>query len=76
MTEFDSMKALSEEIQGLAGVATTLKAQTLKAHMHASEAATQHDALCKLTAFAEAELARKRGVLQQLIADQQLGYTK
>lgn len=68
-TEFNSEKALHEEIEGLANILTTLASQTNHAERIASEAAAQHDALVKLKAFAQQELQRKRSVLTKLQED-------
>ena len=55
VTEFNPIKALKEEIQGLGDVRKKM-----------AEAEAEHGAVTKLLGFADAELARKREVLRQL----------
>lgn len=65
-TVFDGMRAIREEIEGLNGVRTTLIAQERRAESALGEAEAQLNALRKLRAFADAEIARKRTVLAEL----------
>ena len=66
MSEFDPIKALGEEIAGVANILKTLSVQVQQAEMKAAEATQHYDDLAKLKAFAEGELARKRRILSQL----------
>lgn len=69
MTDFNPIKALSEEIAGLSNILTTLSAETRFAEMRAAEATQHYDSLVKLEAYTKGELARKRQVLYQLQAE-------
>lgn len=71
MSEFDSKRALREEIEGLSNILTTIGAQASQAEMRAGEAAQQFDSLLKLKAYAQSEVARKRKVLQEFIEQEQ-----
>ena len=62
-TEFDAERALREEIAGLQEIGSVLTARERRAHQQMSEAEAEYNALAKLRAFADAELARKRAVL-------------
>lgn len=70
MAPFDPLRALREEIEGVANILKTLTAETQQAEMRASEAAQHYDNMVKLKAFAEQELLRKRRVLTQLQEEQ------
>lgn len=69
-TPFDPKKALREEIAGLLDIRGTLLARERQAATKLGEAEAEHGTLSKLRGFADAELARKRAVLQALeVAD-------
>lgn len=61
---FDARKALREEIEGLGGVLAALKVQERRAQEKMAEAESEYNAAVKLRGFAQAEIARKREVLQ------------
>ncbi len=65
-TEFNPIKALREEIQGLGDVRATILHSARQAERKMVEAEAEHGAVAKLLGFADAELARKRAVLRQL----------
>lgn len=69
MSEFDPIKALSDEIAGLSNIQSTLTAEVRQAEMRAAETAQHYDNMVKLKAFADQEIARKRKVLYQLRAE-------
>jgi hypothetical protein len=69
LSDFNPIKAVSEEIAGLSNVLVTLVAETRQAEMKASESAQHYDNMVKLEAFAKQELARKHRVLRQLQDD-------
>lgn len=66
MTEFDPIKALREEISGLADVRTTIRNLQVSAEGKMGRAEAEYNAVTKLVGFADAELARKREVLRGL----------
>jgi hypothetical protein len=72
-SDYDARKALGEEIAGVSNILATLAAETRKAEQQAAEAAQHYDSMVKLKAFAEQELARKRKIMQELIAAEQNG---
>jgi TnpA family transposase len=68
-TEFEPIKALREEIEGVANILKTLTSEVQSAEMKAAEASQHYDNMVKLKAFTEQELVRKRKVLFKLQAD-------
>ncbi len=69
-TPFDAKKALREEIQGLGDVRATILRSVRQSEKNMAEAEAEHGAVVKLLGFADAELARKREVLNQLVAEE------
>ncbi len=69
VAQFDQIRALREEIEGVANVLKNLTAETRRAEMVAAEAAVHYDNMVKFKAFADQELQRKRKVLAQLEAN-------
>lgn len=65
-TQFDPIKALREEIEGLTGVQKTITTMERRAEMEMGEAEARLNAVRKLSGFCTAELDRKRDVLKQL----------
>ncbi|HEY6019245.1 MAG TPA: hypothetical protein VIY48_04890 [Candidatus Paceibacterota bacterium] len=63
---FDHIKALSEEITGLADVAKAITIRERRAERDMTEAEAELMAMRKLSGFVQAELNRKRAVLTQL----------
>lgn len=66
MTEFDSKKALREELQGMSDVRSTLIVQERKAEEQLGLAEAQLTAFRKLRGFLDIEINRKRGILNDL----------
>ncbi len=66
MSQFDGVKALKEEIQGLVDVRIALVKRERDLAAKYGELETEYNAMVKLRGFADAELERKRRVLQQL----------
>lgn len=66
-TPFDPIKALREEIEGLASVLTTLRNFELRAESDLTRAETELNAARKLVAYARTEMLRKREVLNTLL---------
>ena len=66
MAEFDPIRALKEEIMGLAGVQKTIRAMESNAEMELGEAEAKLNAVRQLSGFCSSELMRKRKVLLQL----------
>ncbi len=69
MTEFDPVKALREEIHGLSDIRSVLLAQERRAEEDIGIAEAKRNAMCKLRAFADAELAIKREKLDRLMEE-------
>jgi hypothetical protein len=63
---FDGLKAIAEELSGMADVRTTLIARERRAEQNLAEAETELGALRKLRGFLDAEMARKRDVRRQI----------
>ena len=72
-TEFNIIKALSEEITGLVDIQTVLKGRVRAAEMKFGEAEGELNACRKLLGFAEAELSRKQDVLRSEREKQEKG---
>lgn len=66
MTVFDPIKAIKEEITGLANVRTTYKQAETRAMTQMGVAENELIAARKMLGFVDAEMARKRTVLKQL----------
>lgn len=66
MTVFDPIKAIKEEIMGLADVRTTYKQAETRAMTQMGIAENELIAARKMLGFVDAEMARKRTVLKQL----------
>jgi hypothetical protein len=71
MADFDPIKALSEEIQGLNDVLHVLSVQVRSAEAKMTEAEHQYGMAVKLRGFAQDELSRKQRVLAHLREQQQ-----
>jgi hypothetical protein len=63
---FEPIKALREEIVGLAGVRAAILVTERRAQERLGEAEVEYNMAVKLRGFADAELARKRQVLKDL----------
>jgi hypothetical protein len=63
---FEPIKALREEIEGLAGVRAAILVTERRAQERLGEAEVEYNMAVKLRGFADAELARKRQVLKDL----------
>jgi len=68
VSQFDPVKALREEIQGLADIKNTLAHRERSLTKAYTELEVDLSTVQKLRGFADAELARKREVLAQLEA--------
>lgn len=64
--EFDGVKALKEEIQGLVDTRVVLVKRERQLAQQFGELEVEYNSLVKLRGFADAELERKRRVLKQL----------
>lgn len=71
MIPFDPIKAIREEIAGLADVAKVISARERAAEAALGQAEAELNAVRKLSGFAKAELARKREVLAHLEAKEE-----
>lgn len=70
MSDFDQIKALKEEIEGLIAVRTSIIKRFNQLSIQYGELEVELHSVTKLRGFADAELDRKRKVLQQLQDDQ------
>lgn len=68
---FDPIKALKEEIAGLADVCKSLGIRERNLERQMGEVEAEYHAVKKLTGFANSELQRKRAVLEQMILQQE-----
>lgn len=66
MTVFDPAKALREELQGLGDVRQTMIVRERRAQEEMGRAETEYNAIVKLRGFCDAEISRKRAVLNEL----------
>lgn len=70
MTDFDPIKALREEIQGLNDIILTLSSQERRVMATMTEAEITYNGLLKVRAFAAEEMDRKRKILHALMEEQ------
>ena len=66
MTTFDPIKAIKEEITGLAEVAKAIRVREAQLEGRLGEAEADLNNIRKISGFAQMELQRKRDVLRQL----------
>jgi hypothetical protein len=66
MTEFDAVKALREELQGLNDIRQTIIVSERQAEDDLGRAEIKYHALLKLKGFCDSEITRKRVVLNEL----------
>lgn len=67
MPDFDKERALREEIAGLGDIVTSLGKRSRALEQQYAEVEVEFNAIKKLLGFAQAELERKRAVLQALM---------
>lgn len=66
MSDFEPIRALKEEISGLADIKTSLVKRERQLSAQHGELEIELNTIIKLRGFADAEIARKREVLRQL----------
>ena len=67
MTEFDPVRAISEEIAGLSDVRIAIRVREREAEDMLGKAESYLNAMRKLGGFADSELDRKRAIRDELI---------
>ena len=65
-TPFDAVRALREEIEGLRGVLMTVIITERRAQEELGRAEVEYNAAVKIRGFVEAEITRKRSVLEAM----------